>query len=179
MIMSEIVKPSSEKVISGGEILNEQIGEMISQMAEELRGQSNDNVDLWRKLPNLALQVDGSGGYSEWRQTIYRDGLLKVGDAFNESSRTHLYVDCATGNILQAHSTDEEGNFVGYLASDKRIMSAWLADNNSFNADYWFDKFSNDAAREHSPVSHENEETVKIWRKKVAKSLGLKAIFSR
>lgn len=177
--MSEIVKPSSEKVISGGEILNEQIGEMVSKMAEELRSQSVDNADLWQKLPYLALHSDGNGGYSERRQLIYRHGLLMVGDVFNDHAHNYLYVDCATGNILQSYDMDSEGKLDGHLASDKRIMSAWLADNNSFNAGYWFNKFSESANQEHSPVSRDDEETVKNWRAKIASNLGLKAIFSR
>jgi hypothetical protein len=65
--------------------------ELVADIREYARSQKED----WRRVPWLALQADGRGGYSDTYQYAYRYGFWLVG-----SSNTSPAVDCATGELV-------------------------------------------------------------------------------
>ena len=56
------------------------VGEANLQIADELRNYSKSQVNLWQRIPYLALQAQGGRGYSNVGMRVFEYGLLAVSE---------------------------------------------------------------------------------------------------
>ena len=62
--------------------------------AEEVREAVRKQVEIWRLVPNLALEADGTTGYSDRYKMAYMHGYWDV------NNRMSVFVDLLTGELV-------------------------------------------------------------------------------
>jgi len=159
------------------EKLRSDISENIKVAAEKIREYSHSQVDIWRQIPNLALQTDGDNGYYPYKQFVYSNGLVDISP--DSRGSIILVVDCENGSILSLSCIDRVKYIADSFASDEEIMDAWISHQSAFDAQYQLDTLRQAAELPHSPHSPRSEKEVQTWRSDVGKSLGLTAVYSR
>jgi hypothetical protein len=166
--MVEVMTQGKWLEVVGPEKLNDRLGEL----ADGVRGFSRGQADIWRQLPYLALQGDGTSGYSSFNGKLYEHGLLHVnGDS---AGLYGTFVDCENGNVLSLSGELD----LDKLAGDADIVETWLPDGQTFNAQRWLEKYQKAAVLPHKgPASREI--SVQEWRYSTARQLGLLSVFSR
>ena len=80
------------------------------ELIDAIKAYCESQVDLWRRVPDLALEADGRTGYSSNLQLCWQRGLWEVGasKAVSEPGRPLVSVDCASGKLVWSFTTDRE-----------------------------------------------------------------------
>jgi hypothetical protein len=68
------------------------------ELAGAIKEYVKSQLNLWQKVPYLALQAEGRGGFNEDYQRAYEDGYWSIDDP-NGSTR-YCLVDCETGELV-------------------------------------------------------------------------------
>jgi hypothetical protein len=150
-----------------------ELNESLIGLAEGIRAFSQSQVDSWKQLPYLALQAEGTSGYSSFRSKLYRHGLLHVvGQA---EGLYGTFIDCNNGNILRQFGKLEPNR----IASDADVVEAWLPQGEKFNAQKWLEQYQAAAVEPHKSYASRSEVDVREWRHATAHQLGLLSVFQR
>jgi len=67
----------------------------------KLRDYSRSQVQTWKRIPRLALQSDGIGGFSEHKQRAYHSGFWGIYN--NPSQLPTCSIDLDSGNIVNTY----------------------------------------------------------------------------
>jgi hypothetical protein len=142
--------------------LADDIGRNEKKLADTVRRYVRAQLKDWRRIPWLALEADGRGGYSDSYRKAYFYGLWPI---LSGQGGGTLFVDCATGEIVRnvgKPAPDEE--VLGYARSnlDAKKIIAYLEDRAANgDPDHMTKKELDERAR---------------WRADIAKECGLKPV---
>jgi hypothetical protein len=93
----------------------------LPQILIEVRQWSESQKELWRQIPNLALEADGKNGYSDDLAYCYNYGFWRIWD---HSSYRGMFllcsVDCSTGRIGNDSASFHHQKFVE--ATDEAVL---------------------------------------------------------
>jgi len=151
-------------------------------LCTEIRGYSESQAKLWRKIPFLALQADGRTGFSDKYSMAYNFGYWNLEFSIKEGKYT-IIVDLESGRLMEARSFGDvvlddvvNSGVEPREADDKEIIG--LAFNlDEINAQRIISDLAN--GKKSPYPSYYNPEKQKAWRKKTRKELCLEEIFSR
>ncbi len=144
-------------------VISEQASALVASIRDHVRSQK----ELWQQVPWLALQADGRAGYSGLNGRAYRTGYWAV-KANRESGSYSVYVDCATGELVNAWAPER-------LALDFEVAK-FAFDMDQFNVAALLEEFKLDARRErHRAI----EQKPDFWREDLAERLGLEKVYVR
>lgn len=138
----------------------------ITELAEKIRTSSQEQVEIWRRLPYLALRAEGVTGHSDRAYQLYEYGLLRVCDR-KAVGLFGTFIDCETGDIQSLEGPAD----LGKLATDIEVVKAWLPNGSAFDAQQQLQEYQERADRPFA--SEESERTVRAWQDSRIKALGL------
>jgi hypothetical protein len=136
------------------------------QITKDIRTYVRSQKEEWRRVPWLALQADGRGGYSEHYQYAYSYGLW-----FVHRMGTRPVIDCATGELTTPYESsplsDDEvfelGNHLDDLTATLVTRRLHLAASNKIPS--WSNQEEFDARAK--------------WRTELAERYKLERLYSR
>lgn len=96
----------------------EQITAERDALIASIHAYSKSQVELWRKVPWLALQADGRSGAMGSFERAYRDGIWAI-DGSDQISAT--FVDCDTGALVRL-SQRQSNSYQIVPAWDDRVL---------------------------------------------------------
>ena len=79
--------------------------EKVAELASLIRQCCLSQKELWQKLPYLALQAQGRGGFSDTARFLYQNGYYLLGGGNGIYS---AMVDCSNGEIMSTVSDGAE-----------------------------------------------------------------------
>ncbi len=181
----------TSEVITGeepAEYPNPAIAELIEVRDEYVaaaRRASRAQVDLWRQIPWLALQVEGRDGYNDDYGTAYEQGYwnLRRGEFSwaGASQDTGVSVDLETGMLIDswsAFSEDSSTQDEPRPASDANILKV-LAAPEQLDAAEIIKSLKAQIERPGNPYASKTPEEQVKWRRGIINRLRLEPIYSR
>ena len=151
--------------------LEERVEKNVKEIVKDIREYFRNQKDDWQKLPWLALQANGRGGYSSGYSQMYEYGLMIINEG--------VFVDLESGELVNppwGFSLKENFDKIP-LASEKAILP--LAFNfNSYAAKKEIKYLEEVCKHEDNPfyLSEDNEYgeiTSDEWRKILIEKYGL------
>ena len=150
------------------------------QLATEIRDCAKAQADLWKQIPNLALQADGRSGYNDMYALAYR---MRVWPIHSQNGRYDAYIDLQTGEIVhfpnwpdaiyvkgEEIDIETENSKKSEPLPDKKIII--LADNLDWlNAQKLIDELNKCAQEPYFKGYNPQEQ--EAWRARTRKELGL------
>lgn len=79
-----------------------EVNNAVKGLIKEVREASRQQKALWQKIPYLALQANGRGGYSEQYKRAYHHGYWAVTGGASGFDRV-VFVDLETGELVDAN----------------------------------------------------------------------------
>ena len=146
--------------------INEQKNELISA----LRARSRAQTALWQKIPYLALQANGIGGFSDSLAVAYCSGYWRLEPSTaNFYGRYSVFVDLATGELVKAADPSQPAadDDVLLLANDPECLDAQAI----------IDRLIREAKG--TTTASLSLAELKVWRQEQIAELGLKKIYTR
>lgn len=129
--------------------------EIAAEYVEGLREYSRSQVELWKKIPWLALQAEGISGFSDERASRYGTGYLRL---LVEGGSYRIFLDLDTGEICSSRYPIQ-------LAPDHDVMKLTPAD---LDAQAYIDELVEYGSR---PIgSYYNKDEILEWRRKMAEA---------
>jgi hypothetical protein len=164
--------------------LEENINNGVRQLLSLINQYSESQKELWREIPYLALEADGRDGFSDNYRRAYKSGFWAL-DSSNLNGYCTVYVDLATGKLVDAYFASDSFRVVGYnIPKESQIKPAneeniILLAFNMEELDAREIIASLKKERKISYVSYKDAEEQEAWRERTRKELGLKRKYSR
>jgi len=74
------------------------------KVAEEIRDYSRSQIELWQRIPLLALEADGRTGFNGKYSNAYYNGFWELNGSVRSVKEHYLvYVDLSNGELVDAH----------------------------------------------------------------------------
>lgn len=89
------------------------------ELIEKIKSYSRSQKEEWQKVPYLALEADGRGGYSGQLSAAYELGIWMI-DYWYCHGDNPLAIDCTNGEIIRFYTCENE--LILSKASDKDIL---------------------------------------------------------
>lgn len=138
--------------------------EIAAEYVEGLREYSRSQVELWKKIPWLALQAEGISGFSDEGASRYGSGYLRL---LVENGSYRIFLDLDTGEICSSFHPIK-------LASDHDVIKLTPAD---LDAQAYIDELVQEGSR---PIgSYYNADEIREWRRERAKAHELTERYER
>lgn len=140
----------------------EDIKQVMRNLAERVKRFSENERDLWQKVPYLALQADGRSGYSDQYSRAYDQGFWAIhSSAVNGYYR--VYVDLETGRLA------DPSNLIKTPCDEDIItLAAHLDELDAQNIVTELGKYSTEPTYKGYDPNKQNE-----WRNGLIRKLGL------
>ncbi len=148
--------------------LEKELASDLNALAEKIRDYSRNQKELWRKVPYLALQADGHGGYSSTYQLAYIHGYWEAGES--------VYVDLENGELIQYPYAPWEKQVE---ASNIKIASLISSNFGRLNATAVISDLRVTGNGKDSSCVPIGFKTVRKWRESLMEEYGIKKIYSR
>jgi hypothetical protein len=91
--------PQIAEVPAMSENTSKSINDLIDEVISLIRDLSKSQVELWRKVPALALEANGKSGYSADLKLAYAKRLWTL-NSNNHYGELQLFVDLDTGELV-------------------------------------------------------------------------------
>src|SRR5476649_1597967 len=85
----------------GGDMDKKKILLGARNIIDEVRAFVSSQADIWRRVPNLALEANGRSGYDGNLGNAYEKGVWLVGVPMPVFGNQNVYVDLANGNLIE------------------------------------------------------------------------------
>jgi hypothetical protein len=144
------------------------IQEQRDQLIATIRARSLEQKALWQRIPYLALQADGIGGFSDGLKVAYRSGYWRLPPS-EVGGHYRAFVDLATGEVVNPYKLEEP-------AWDDAILSI-AKEPDSIEAQAIIDQL--EAQAKGTSVASLSLSELKVWRKNLIAELGLEKIYTR
>ncbi len=148
--------------------LEKELAADLNALAEKIRDYSRNQKELWRKVPYLALQADGHGGYSSTYQLAYIHGYWEAGES--------VYVDLENGELIQYPYAPWEKQVE---ASNIKIVSLISPNFDRLNATAIISDLRMTGKCKDSDCVPIGFKTVRKWRESLMEEYGIKKDYSR
>ncbi|MDO8571836.1 MAG: hypothetical protein Q7R79_04110 [bacterium] len=148
------------------------IHECIEQLVEAIREYSRSQKRLWQRIPLLALKANGITGFSDQLSRSYHQGAWALKSSA-ESGRYTIYVDLATGELIDAHLFHHKKECVPARISDILRIAAHLEELDAQS----IIRQLNGQTLEPYP-SYYKADTQDAWRKGTQNELKLQSLFT-
>jgi hypothetical protein len=139
------------------------------KIVEGIHEYSVSQKDLWRRVPWLALEADGRGGWSDTYQKAYTEGLWQI-DSCSRIVTPNMYVDLDSGKLISFRSNKKvvpPANEVLKLAYNSELIDASKV---MKDLEYWVTK---------PYTKPEYVEIEPVWKSIVRHNLGLTELYTR
>ncbi|MDP3966562.1 MAG: hypothetical protein Q8Q04_03460 [archaeon] len=141
----------------------------IKKISGKIREYSRSQKELWKKVPYLALEADGRGGYSSEIANCYQRGYKKVSD--------FVYVDLENGELIDYEGKIVDDKWVAELSPNlndldaREIISELEKDIKKEDQDF--------AGYESGDEDYRSCKTNEEWRTKVRELFGISEDYTR
>ena len=142
-----------------------EILKICKELAEKIREISKSQKELWQLVPNLCLEANGRGGYSDHYQWAYTSGYWALGSS-NDGYMYQLAIDLITGDIVRL-SDDAP------LASDEEIVKTLAINFYELDASGIVEGLKKDILK----GEKDNNKEVKKWRESTRKKLKIEKVY--
>ncbi len=142
-------------------------------LVKEIRDFSRSQVDLWKRIPWLALEVNGRTGYDGWLNSASISGIWLVHALLpGDSGRVNALVDLLTGDLIDTAAFLQGGKFVP-LKDDAVLQFCFAMDR--LDASAIVHKLAADADKPH--LAHVNVERQLALRENIRRRYNLKPMY--
>ncbi|MBT3691053.1 hypothetical protein HOG16_02310 [Candidatus Woesearchaeota archaeon] len=101
------------------EKLLDEYSSLERQLVISIREYSLSQSGLWLKVPNLALEAQGRGGYSDSYNRAFSSGYWSIDSSIKGGVYT-IYVDLSNGELISPFLLEKKGK--ERLAWDERVL---------------------------------------------------------
>lgn len=127
-------------------------------LVKAIREYSLSQSGLWLRVPNLALEADGRGGYSDSYMRAFSSGYWTI-DSSSHGGIYTVFVDLSNGELINPLKLDKEGK--DRLAWDERVLEI-AQDIDQINAEVIIDELMGRTESEYG--SWQTPKDVEYWR---------------
>lgn len=107
--------PQIAEIPAMSENTSKSINDLIDEVISLIRDLSKSQVELWKKVPALALEVDDKSGYSADLKLAYAKKLWTL-NSNNHYGELQLFVDLDTGELVDYKRNPSRADAVIKLA---------------------------------------------------------------
>lgn len=153
---------------------HEAINRSMEETAEVIRQEVASQVDIWRRLPYLAILAEGNNGFSDRRFHMYDKGLAHV--AIKGCNEFYLtFIDCENGEIVGAHRNEV------VPATAKRVLHLAASHGGVPDAAEWLKELEADLDKKTGSDYRTTQSAARLrqWKEAVIQAKGLSAEFDR
>lgn len=153
--------------------IEDKIQKQIHEIAQEVRKYSTSQKADWQKIPWLALQVDGRGGYSTGYSIAYEIGVWEIGNS-------GIFVNLENGDLVSI-PWDPKPNCECTKVDDYSILKIVCCFSEELNAKKIMGNLENRiSVQEDTPYcGYENFKSNIEWRNSIIKKYNLEKDFYR
>ena len=144
------------------------IEEQRDQLIAAIRARSREQKALWQRIPYLALQANGIGGFSDSFQVAYVSGYWRLGPTIRDGGYS-VFVDLATGELVNPYmkETPAHDDDVLLIAKNPDCLDAKTL------------IVQLEAQAKGTSTASMSLAELKVWRQEQIAELGLKKVYTR
>jgi len=144
------------------------IQEQKDELITAIRARSREQKALWQRIPYLALQANGIGGFSDSLQVAYSSGYWRLEPTIRTGGYS-VFVDLATGELVNPYMKETP-------AWDDDVLLV-AKDPDCLDAQALIDQL--EAEAKGTSTASLSLAELKVWRKEQVAELGLEKVYTR
>lgn len=144
--------------------MKKNIDQIRAELVEAIRQRSLEQIELWKRVPWLALQAEGRRGYTDEGTSRYASGYLRL---LPENGVYKIFLDLDTGELCDSYHPIN-------LANDRDVIKLTESD---INARDYVDELIERGQQE--TLSMYDADKVRKWREKMIEEYGITTRYER